>query len=79
MWKKLLAHLEIFATSVAASRLANMGYLEEAKNLMIEKRKMEATIKELSALTDKELRDIGISRGEIRSVAAGHRDTLRNA
>ena len=34
-------------------------------------RKIDLTIKELSALTDKELRDIGISRGMIRSVAEG--------
>lgn len=30
---------------------------------------VKATIKELSSLTDKELRDIGIGRGEIRSIA----------
>ena len=31
--------------------------------------KYHATIKELNALTDKELNDIGISRGEIISIA----------
>jgi uncharacterized protein YjiS (DUF1127 family) len=32
-------------------------------------RAIRATIKELSALTDKELHDIGISRGEIYDIA----------
>ena len=32
-------------------------------------RKINSTIKELSQLSDKELNDIGISRGMIRSVA----------
>ena len=31
--------------------------------------KVRSTIKELSALTDHELRDIGISRGDIYSIA----------
>lgn len=36
----------------------------------IERRsKINATIKELSALSNKELNDIGISRGEIRHIA----------
>lgn len=32
-------------------------------------RKVRSTIKELSALTDRELNDIGISRGDIWSIA----------
>ena len=37
------------------------------------------TIKELSQLTDYELNDIGISRGEIRNLARQHYDDLVNA
>jgi uncharacterized protein YjiS (DUF1127 family) len=36
-----------------------------------ERKKVQKTIKELSRLTDKELHDIGINRGLIRSVAEG--------
>lgn len=34
-------------------------------------RKVEATIKELSKLSDLELNDIGIARGNIESIARG--------
>ena len=37
------------------------------------------TIKELSQLTDYELNDIGISRGEIRNLARQHYDDVVNA
>ena len=56
----------------AASWLDFSGLLDWFRSV---KRKMEhasrvrRTIKELSALTDKELNDIGLSRGMIRSVA----------
>jgi|TARA_R100000081_G_scaffold90190_1_gene64757 hypothetical protein len=40
---------------------------------------VNATIKELSALSDKELNDIGIGRGDIRSVARGDRTLKRTA
>ena len=36
------------------------------------------TIKELSALTDKELNDIGIARGDIYAVARGDEDMIRS-
>jgi len=36
------------------------------------------TIKELSVLTDKELNDIGIARGDIRSIARGDEDMIRS-
>lgn len=36
------------------------------------------TLKELSKLTDKELNDIGIARGDIRSIARGDRDINPN-
>ena len=37
-------------------------------------RQVKATIKELSKLTDKELNDIGITRGDIYSIAHGSTD-----
>jgi uncharacterized protein YjiS (DUF1127 family) len=79
MWKKLIAWFEVLGTARAASQLANMGYLAEAKELMVQNAKAKQTIKELSALTDKELQDIGIARGEIRSVAYGYSDNQRAA
>lgn len=39
--------------------------------------KANATIKQLSALTDHELRDIGISRGDIYSIAYGDNTLTR--
>ena len=36
---------------------------------LVHQSKVRATIKELSKLSDKELRDIGLSRGDIYSVA----------
>ena len=39
----------------------------------------KATIKELSALTDYELSDIGVSRGEIRNLARQHHNDVVNA
>ena len=49
----------------------NAGY---QRNKMV-----NATIKELSALSDKELNDIGIGRGDIRSVARGDKTLKRVA
>ena len=37
-------------------------------------RQVKATVKELSKLSDKELRDIGIARGDIYSIAHGSTD-----
>ena len=41
-------------------------------------RKEQQAIRELSALSDYHLRDMGISRGEIRSVVRGDRDMYRS-
>lgn len=41
--------------------------------------KIRATISELSQLSDGELRDIGISRGDIYSIALGDTDYVRGA
>ena len=69
MWKKLMAFFESVGYATAASRLAHMGMYKEAKQLMIHRAKARQTYKELSALSDKELNDIGINRGDIYNIA----------
>ncbi len=54
------------------SGLAN-GLLERARRRALEKR----TVRVLRQLSDGTLKDIGIHRSEILSVAAGHRDRHR--
>ena len=49
------------------SRVVN--YYNSIKSKIEKENKVRATINELSKLTDKELADIGLSRGMIRSVA----------
>ena len=44
--------------------------IEAAKVAMQRRRIYRTTVKELSALTDRDLCDLGIARGEIRSIAA---------
>ena len=78
-FKKLVAFFESVGTARAASQLANMGMYKEAKALMTQNAKAKQTIKELSALSDKELNDIGIARGDIHSIAYGYSDSARAA
>jgi len=49
-------------------------WLKGIANAMARSATANKTIKELSSLTDKELNDIGISRGEIYSLAWGERN-----
>jgi uncharacterized protein YjiS (DUF1127 family) len=79
MWKKLYSWFELLGYSRAAHQLALLGYYKEAKELMLQHAKAKQTIKELSALSDRELNDIGIARGEIHSIAFGQSDNLRAA
>jgi len=79
MWKTIFAWFEVMGTARAASQLANMGHLAEAKALMLQNAKAKQTIKELSSLSDKDLNDIGISRGDIHSIAYGYSDNQRAA
>ena len=67
--RKLMAFFESVGYATAASRLANMGHIEEAKQLMLHRAKAKQTIKELRALSDKELNDIGIARYDIERIA----------
>jgi len=77
--KKLVAWFEILGTARAAAAMANMGHHNEAKQLMLMNKVAKQTIKELNALSNRELQDIGISRGEIHSIAYGKSDDMRSA
>ena len=57
-----LSFISIYAYKVTA-------WLENLSMSLERRAKMRSTIKELSALSDKELNDIGINRGEIYSIA----------
>ena len=67
--KKLVSVFETIGTARAAAQLSQMGYFEEAKALMLQNARAKQTYNELSKLSDKELRDIGISRGDIYTIA----------
>ena len=45
--------------------------IEDLKNTIRHNKKIKETINELSKLSDKELRDIGINRGDIWTLANG--------
>lgn len=45
------------------------GWLTNYIRKYAQQRAYRLTVKELSALTDKELRDIGLTRGDIHSIA----------
>lgn len=55
---------------------AVVNFFKVLHNSLDYSRRVNETIKELSRLTDKELKDIGISRGDIYSVAVGD-ETLK--
>ena len=72
--RKIMQTFEIAGYARAAQQLATMGYMEEAKRLMVEECAKRQTFKDLNALTDKELKDIGISRGQIYDIAYNNAD-----
>lgn len=53
--------------------------LQKAKAALRKRNEAKRTMRELSALTDRELNDMGIARGDIYSIAHGHADTVRSA
>lgn len=62
-----------------------VGLIQKAFNLVeglyesIQKaREIQRGVAELSCLTDAELKDIGIGRGDIYAVASGHKDMTRS-
>lgn len=54
------------------------GWLKRIRNEMKRRADIRATIKQLSALSDRELNDMGLSRGDIYSVAHGTTDIRRS-
>lgn len=54
------------------------GWFRNIKAKLAYRAKVRQTIKDLSALSDYELNDIGIARGDIRNVAVGD-ETLRRS
>ena len=53
--------------------------LQKAKAALHKRNEVKRTMRELSALTDRELNDMGIARGDIYPVAHGHTDSIRSA
>jgi uncharacterized protein YjiS (DUF1127 family) len=53
------------------------SFLQKLNNQRIINAEIRATMNELRKLSDKELNDIGLSRGDIYSVAHGHVDNAR--
>jgi uncharacterized protein YjiS (DUF1127 family) len=78
-FKKIAKLFEIVGTARAATQLASMGYHAEAKDMMLMHYKAKQTIAELNALSNRELNDIGITRGDIHNIAYGKTDDLRSA
>lgn len=64
-----MTSLAIAADTIGLHTVAEWFKRLNAK--MVHRAQVRATIKELSALTDRELHDIGIGRGQIRAVAEG--------
>ena len=73
MFKKIYRFFELIGYARAASALAQMGKIKEAKSLMLNYQKAKKTYNELSALNDKELKDIGISRSDITRISFGEK------
>jgi uncharacterized protein YjiS (DUF1127 family) len=57
------------------NRLIEM--MERVKEQIAEYRKIQKTVEQLSKLTDKELRDIGIGRNDIYEIARGNTSVYR--
>ncbi|MCI4663686.1 MAG: DUF1127 domain-containing protein [Neomegalonema sp.] len=57
-------------TTVATGEPTILGRLiASARSYLLRRRRVNETIAELDAMTDRDLADIGISRGDIRRVA----------
>ena len=53
------------------------GYFQSLNQLRLRNKQIRNTIDELSKLKDKDLRDIGLTRGDIYYVAYNQNDNLR--
>jgi len=73
-----MAHYVIEASSWIQDAIEGFNDLRRAMKQRAERRaSYKQTYKELSKLTDFELNDIGICRGDIRNIARGDRTILR--
>lgn len=65
--KSFFRYLNTIFKKIESARLASA--VELVKQEMMKNKEYHKTVKELTALSDRELGDIGITRGEIHSVA----------
>jgi len=65
------------ATWVGLPGVAN--WFKNLRKNLHQRRMIKTTIRELSALSDRELNDMGLARGDIYSVAHGTSDLIRGA
>jgi len=73
-----MAHYVIEASSWIQDAIEGFNDLRRAMKQRAERRaSYKQTYKELSKLTDFELNDIGICRGDIRNIARGDRTIIR--
>ena len=74
-----MAHYVLEASSWIQDAIEGYKDLRRAMKLRAERRaSYNRTYKELSQLTNFELNDIGICRGDIHSIASGNNDMLRS-
>jgi uncharacterized protein YjiS (DUF1127 family) len=73
-----MTHYVLTASSWLQDAIEGFTDLRRAMRLRAERRaSYKRTLKELSRLTDFELNDIGICRGDIRNIARGDRTIVR--
>ena len=64
-----MAYVETRGTKVAALNNAGEGFFAKLKAAIVRRRLYLQTMEELNALSDRELNDLAISRGQLRQVA----------
>jgi uncharacterized protein YjiS (DUF1127 family) len=69
----------ILAASSALHISALLDFFRDLKRKHEQSKKVRSTIKELSKLSDRELNDIGIARGDIYAIAHEDKDYARFA
>ena len=73
-----MAHYVLTASSWLQDAIEGFSDLRKSMKLRAERKaSYKQTYKELSKLTDFELNDIGICRGDIRNIARGDRTIIR--
>ena len=73
-----MAHYVLTASSLIQDEIEEFNDLRRSMRLRAERKSAyNRTYKELSKLTDFELNDIGICRGDIKNIARGDRTIVR--